>query len=216
MSTRLSPEWLRGLALLALACVGTAALAADALELRTDRERQRLASERQRVEVRYAAQVQQCESQFIVTSCIEQARAERREAMEQLTQQQSAIEETLRKHRTAQALERLQEKERAAGLRRATPPQPRVVQRQASAASAASGPAGPVPGADVPAMAAPDAAPALSAAERRRNEAAFKQRQKAAAEHRAEIERRTAARAREHKPAASLPIPASAAASASR
>ncbi|MED5619251.1 hypothetical protein [Ideonella sp. BN130291] len=218
MSIPLSPDApLRAVAALLLAAWTANAPAADALDQRTERER--VANERQRVESQYAAQVRQCESQFIITSCIEQARADRRLALEHLAQQQSVLDEALRKQRAAAQLERLQEKQREAALKRAAPAQPRVVQRQAAVASAASAAEARV--ASAPAVARheePGAAhpPALSAAERERNEAAYRQRQKEAAAHREELARRNAARAQVHKPAASLPIPAAVAASAAR
>jgi hypothetical protein len=207
MSTLRSPEGLSVALLLALAC--GAAFAADALDLRADRERQRTANERRRIEAEYTARIRQCESQFVVTSCVEEARAQRREALDRLTQQQAVIEDALRKQRAAERMERLQEKQQQAAERRNAPPvPPRVVHRSARPASAASGAASSA-ALQLPASHLP------GAAEQRRNQAAYEKRQKDAAEHREQVEQRNAQRAATRKPAASLPLP-SAASAASR
>jgi hypothetical protein len=210
MSTLRSPERLALALLLALAC--GAALAADALDLRADRERQRAANERRRIEADYTARVRQCESQFVVTSCVEEARARRREALDRLTQQQAVIEDALRKQRTAERMERLQEKQQQAAARRDAPPAPtRVVQRGARAASAAGGVSSGAPASaaafQLPSSHLPDAG------QQRRNQTAYEKRQKDAAEHRALVEQRNAQRAASRKPAAPLPVPPSSAAS---
>jgi len=211
MSTPRSPERLAAALLLALSCC--AALAADALDLRADRERQRAANERRRIEAEYTSRVRQCESQFVVTSCVEEAKAQRREALDRLTQQRAVIEDALRKQRAAERMERLQEKQQQAAARRDAPPAPpRVVQRGARPASAASGAAASTAASaafQLPSSRAP------GAAEQRRNQAAYEKRQKDAAEHRALVEQRNAQRAATRKPAASLPLP-SAASAASR
>jgi colicin import membrane protein len=206
MSTPPSPDRLRLAAGLLLIVVSGMACAADALDLRADRERQRAVNERRRIEADYTARVRQCESQFVVTSCIEEARAQRREALDRLTQQQAVIEDALRKQRAAERMERLQEKQKQAAERRDAPPAPpRVVRRGGTAASAAASAPAPqvlqLPPSHTP-----------SAAEQQRNRAAYEKRQKDAAEHRATVEQRNALRAAEHKPAAPLPVPPAASA----
>jgi len=204
MSTRLSPDGPRRLLAALLLGGVSAALAADALDLHFERDRQRVANERRRVDEAHAARVKACEAQFFVTSCIEQAKAERREALDRLTQQQAVIDDALRKQRVAERLERLQEKQQQAAQRRNAPAaRPRVVRRGAEAASAASAPEE----ADVALPARRPEGP--SAAEQRRNAQAYRQRQQAAAAHREAVEKRNAERAAAHKPAASLPVPAS-------
>lgn len=213
MSIRPSPELLRTAAVACLVACCAAATAADALDLRADRERQRASNERRRIEAEYGARVRQCETQFVVTSCIEEAKAQRREALDRLTQQQAVIEDALRKQRAAERLERLQEKQQQAAERRNAPTvPPRVVHRASRAASAASAAASAPASSSSPAIRLPESH-LPSPAEQRRNEAAYQQRQKAAAEHKALVERRNAERAAAHKPAASLPLPAASAAS---
>jgi hypothetical protein len=212
MSTRLSPDLLRWVAALLFAACAGSALAADAMDLRADRERQRAANERRRVEADYAARVKGCEAQFVVTSCMEQAKAERRQALDRLRQQQAVMDDALRKQRAAERLEQLQEKQQAAAARRNAPVQPpRVVKRGAQAASAAD--AASAAGASGTAHATHPGALQLpqqhepTVDEQARKQSAFEQRQESAAAHRAAVEKRNAQRAAGHKPSASLPVP---------
>lgn len=199
------PELRAPTLLLAFAAAVCAAHAGDALDMRVEQERARVAAEKQRVESVYEAKLRQCQSQFIVTSCIDDARAERREAMDRLSQQQAVMDDALRKQRAAERLETLQEKREAATRRRETA-RTQVVERAPSRSAPASSalPRAYAEGASHPRPEAPNAA------ERERNAAAFQARQRAAAAHRESVERRNAKRAAGHKGAAPLPLPASA------
>jgi len=160
-------------------------------------ERARIAHERRQVESNYSAEVARCESQFIVASCVEKARQQRRTALDRLSREQNVLDDALRKQRAAERLQRVQDKRRAIAERPAEPP-PRVVQRAASASVA--------PAASRPVSAAHDARP--SAAEQAEREAANERRVHEAAKHRREVEQRNARRAVTRKPAAALPMPA--------
>lgn len=209
MLTPLSLDLSRLVAVALLVVCGTAALAADAANLTANRERQRVLDDRRRVEADYAAQVARCEARFVVTACIEQAKAGRRQALDRLTQQQAVIDDALRKQRKSERLERLQEKQHVAAQRRDAPiVPPRVLRRGLPGSSAGAVPqASSVAPAPSAAQAEHTKAP-MTAEQRRRNEAAYQQRQEEALAHRQAVEQRNARRAATRTPAASLPVPA--------
>ncbi|MEP6738873.1 MAG: hypothetical protein ABJA61_00755 [Caldimonas sp.] len=193
-------------------------------------EKSRIAAERSAAEASYAARERECRQRFIVSSCIEDARRERRAALDGLRARQIVIDEAARRERVAARRAELaakaaedarRDRERAA--------------RAATAASAASAPHDIRSRPLEPQQAAPRGAPAASAASGRsrsdpaglglkprkvesgsvreareaRSRASFNTRQRQAAEHREEVVDRTATRMLQHPPAA--PLPASAA-----
>ena len=178
-------------------------------------ERQRIAGEKAEVEKAYAAREAECRRRFIVTSCLDAARRDRREAVERLRQQEVVLDEAQRKLRAAQRIEEIRSKVSADEAKRREAEarvQAREAQRQEQAArveAAAS------------AASAPSAAAAASAPVRARTPPtkrpvdagkaaqAYEQRQQQAQEHRAAVERRNAERAGKNKPSRPLPAPAS-------
>jgi len=106
---------------LALALLAGTAGAAAAADERAERER--IARERAAVQSRYAQQEQACRGQFAVTACVDRARAERREAMDHLTEQERVLDEAQRKRRAAERLARIEQRTHA-------PPSAREQQRR--------------------------------------------------------------------------------------
>jgi colicin import membrane protein len=168
------------------------------------------ASGQRQIEAVYASQVHECRSRFVVTSCVEKAKAQRRRALDELKQRQTIEQEGHRKQRAIERQERLREKQQEAVARRnALGEPPEVVQRETSAArkkGSAARPDAPSPGPGDRSQLVPQPDAAL----RSRNESAYWNKQQAAQTHREAVERRNAQRAAGHKPAAPLPLPAGA------
>ncbi|MEO8079023.1 MAG: hypothetical protein ABI641_00740 [Caldimonas sp.] len=208
-----------------------AAVAATA-DPQADAQR-RIASERSAAEARFRQQERACRERFVVMSCIDDAKRERRRTIDRLRSEQVTIDAT-RRHERA-------ELRRAALQQKAAEEATRGAASDSSAASAASGDAGlgtlqvrrrrppearrfiPETGAAREPKAAHGlrppadrASPAVSADERRakeaRNRAAFEERQREAAKHRAEVVDRTTRQMLQHTQAAPLPVPRAASA----
>jgi len=162
-------------------------------------ERARIAAERAQAQKVYDARYRECQSQFAVTACVDKARAERRAALEQLSQQQAVLDDAERKQRAAQRARQIHEKmsqSKAPVQGSASPPlqvkAPRV-SRAASGAAAARAPAS-------------AASVGLSDAQRAQHRTDYERKQREAAEHREELERRAVDRAsHQDKPVAPLP-----------
>jgi hypothetical protein len=73
-------------------------------------ERDRIARERAEVRARYAERAAECREQFVVTACIERARAERRESLDHLDAQQRVLDDAERKRRAGERLKRIRGK----------------------------------------------------------------------------------------------------------
>lgn len=167
-------------------------------------ERARIARERGEATQRFQERQRECEQRFAVTACVDEARAEHRQALLRLRGQESVLDEAERKRRAAQRMAAIREKVSAEAARDASPrparPAPAmnvVTPRQKPAApSAASRPA------------AAASAPERSAQEARSRER-FERRQREAKAQRDEAAKRQAERAKPGKtPAAPLPDPA--------
>src|SRR4051812_43403834 len=177
-------------------------------------ERRRIAIEQAQVEQAYAAREAECRTRFVVTSCIDAARHDRREAMEKLRQQEVVLDEAQRKQRAAQRIEEIRAKVSAdEGKRREA--EARVQTRDAKRAEEAEAAA-------VAAVAASPTAAAVSSPARGRvarvkrpvdtaqAASAYDKRQRDAQEHRAAVERRNVERAAKSKTARPLPAPSGA------
>lgn len=179
-------------------------------------ERQRIAKERAAVDQRFQAAQQACEARFASTACLDQARAERRGALEQLRREQLLLDTAQRRQRAADRLRRIQDKQREADAR--PPAAPMVaasgvqsaaapgLSRQGAARSARR--AEPAASATTPRARVdrPPAAAAPDAAERRAAKRADHDRRQAAFQaHREAVLRRNAERAARQPPAAPLP-----------
>ena len=199
-------------------------------------ERTRIASERAAVEARFSERERECRTRFIVTSCVDDAKAERRQALDKLRVHQLGVDEERRRERTAQRQAELAEKA-AEDARRDRERAAHVAARAASDA-ASQGAGGnsfelrsvtrPTAAASGAPRAAAHSSDALgvkphvpeSATVRQEREAssraAYEARQREAAEHREEALQRAARRTAAKPPAAPLPVPAAASAAPRR
>ena len=173
-------------------------------------ERARIREERAQAQRVYEERERECHERFAVTTCMDAARAQRRQAMERLRHEELVLDSAERKQRAAARETRVREKQIAQEAK----PAPSVVpERAAAPTKARSKTPSKAPGSttdDV--VPAANATGRISEEQARRNRAAFEAKQKQAAEHRAEVERRNAERSQGSKPSAPLPVPGSASA----
>jgi len=214
---KIVPSHVCALAALAIAASApVSALAADG------GERARIASERAEVEKRYADRERECRGRFVVTSCVDDAKRDRRKSLDALRARELKLDEETRRART---------EARRAELAAKAAEDARRDQARAASAPARSGKPfethPPASGAarsehearDRPLTAADRLGihPTVrgSEAERREREAAsrasYEARQREAAEHRREVEDRNVKRLQDHPASPSLPTPAASA-----
>ena len=79
-------------------------------------DRNRIQSERARIEVRYQPEVAACYARFAVTDCLRNVRVRQREALDTLRRQEIAINDAERKRKGLEQLERIKEKSSAQRL----------------------------------------------------------------------------------------------------
>ena len=175
---------------------------------RADAEGDRIRAERSAANARLVDQQRECETRFIVATCIEDARTENRMTLARLRQQELQLDEGRRRaaaeaRRTAIA-EKAQAQQTRASEAEAQPPRVRV-RRDPQAAPESAGRAS---DAEAPRAPAPPATPPGRAATERRSEQAFDARAREVRAHRQAVERRNAQRAAQGKVAAPLPPPA--------
>lgn len=196
-------------------CFG-AALQALAVE-GADAERARLRTEREAVEATFKRKQAECEARFVVTSCVEDARREQREALARLRHREAELNDAERKERTAarrQEIEENAKRDRERQKEASVPAkgdalrkdaEPRVTVRPPPQARPSSRPASGSFGGGIFSERPVDEA---------RSRAEFDARQRAIAEHRQQVEQRNLERAAKGKVVAPLPTPASLPASA--
>jgi hypothetical protein len=170
-------------------------------------DRERIRSERAAAEAEYSTQMKKCNQQFVVTSCVNEARAKRHALISRLDEQQHALDQAERARR---ASERTQSIDSKVGGDEASR------REEAARERATNRPAGkepkPVP---APAGAAPRApraasSPAQRAEQEENARLTYEKKQRDAEAHRQEVERRNQEHARKTRPAAPLPMPAAA------
>jgi hypothetical protein len=167
-------------------------------------ERSRITRERGEATQRFQQRQRDCEQRFAVTACVDEARAEHRQALLRLRGQESVLDEAERKRRAAQRMEAIRDKVSAEAARDASPRPARTA--PAMTVSAPRQKAAAPPAAPRPASAA--SGPARSAQEARSRER-FEERQREAKAHRDAAAQRQAERAKPGKAAvAPLPDPA--------
>ena len=218
---------IRCVCLVAVAIAGASPVGATSAD---DQERARLAAERAAIESRYSARERECKERFVVTSCVDDARRERRQGLDALRSRQIQLDEARRRERTAERQAELaakaaedarrdREREARAGTQaHREPPRPLEPRHESQTGDAASQAARRGSGLDRPRAkfggSAAKPAPAETAEARRvheeRSRAAYDARQQQAAEHRREVNEKNAERSKAHPPAAPLPVPASA------
>jgi septal ring factor EnvC (AmiA/AmiB activator) len=182
-------------------------------------ERARIASERAEVEKRYADRERACGERFVVTSCVDDAKRERRESLDALRARELKLDEEIRRARTdarraelaakaADDARRDQERVRAASApARAGKPfeSPRGASASSSGHESHDRPLGAGDRLGIE--------PTQRGSETERSEreaasrASYEARQRQAAEHRREVDERNAKRLSEHPAATSLPTP---------
>jgi len=215
---------MKSLFVLVVAVAG-AAHAIDPAEERA--ERQRIASERAQAEATYSQREQACRERFVVTSCVDEAKRERRKTLERLRQQEAVLDEGLRKQRAAERLEDIggkvggkDKEKRDAALRAQQRERERseALGRATGASAAADAAASHAAAASAPKVSRPSSAARTDAA---RTDAARrveerKQREIDVREHKEAVARRSEERAASGKrPAKPLPVPEAASSPAS-
>jgi hypothetical protein len=163
-------------------------------------ERERIAKQRQAAEVQYAQREAECKRRFVVTSCIDQARADRRQSLDNLHQQEIALDEVERQQRSAEHRRRRDAKAWDEINKPAPEPRAPRVPKQREAKPL------------LPPSAASRPAPVDRSADEQQARERFEARQREAQDHKAEIEERNRKKAATRKPA--LPMPAAPGASA--
>ncbi len=158
-------------------------------------ERAQIRARGDAVEAQHAQREQTCRKQFVVTQCLEKARADKQESLRALRAQELALDDAQRRQRAQAQGKRMAEKAQARAQPKPVPPpkEPLVpIARQTIKPASASA-----------------SATDRSAAEKRQREA-FNARHREIQAHRAEVEKRNAERAKRKVPKP-LPVPASAA-----
>ena len=195
---------------IAVAAAGSArAEDPTAEEIRTVK---RIRAERAEADAAYERKVKECAQQFVVSSCVEAARAERHAAHLRLDREQQALDEAKRLRRAEDRRNAIEAKTTGAEAQaREAAAQSRSQARSASEPTRAA----PVPASGAASHAAkpvPDAAQRAEQEARARR--AYELKQLQAEAHRREVEQRNAERARKTNPGAPLPVPPEVAGSA--
>jgi colicin import membrane protein len=195
---------LLGMALLLGSTVRAQAPAGDAAQ------RERIGAERAAAERAYVQQVESCRQQFVVTSCIDEARARRHAVLVRLDREQQVLDESRRAQRASERLQAIDSKGSGEEARRRE-----EAARKRSANQRGIEESRPAPAA-ASAAAPRTARAATSAVERaeqeRRAKRAYDVKQVQAEAHRREVARRNEEHARKARPGAPLPTPAASAA----
>jgi hypothetical protein len=193
-----------------------AALAAEPDDIAA--ERARIATARAAAEQRYVEHERECQKRFIVTSCVDEARRERSATLSALRREQNLLDDRVRQARAAERQEELRERAQTEAARASAPRPPREAasnvpfDRPTQAAGAAPR-AQPQPNPVLKGGAGSLGERPRSAEQQARSHATFDAAQREAAQHRAEVEAKSARKAAEgKKPAAPLPVPSGASA----
>jgi colicin import membrane protein len=220
-----NPATLAGL-LLALAGLAAPAVAAPSAD---GAERARIAAERSALDARFAERERECRQRFVVTSCVDDARRERRRGLDGLKARQLQLDEAKRRARTEERRAELAAKaaddakrERAARNGPASAPAARDDGLPHGLEPRHDGAASDVPRLGVlrdhrgsgsgAGLTSGHAEPAeVRQTREARSRASFAARQQQAAEHREEVLDKTVKAMKDRRPGATLPLPASAA-----
>ena len=176
-------------------------------------ERERIAAERRAAESRFVGAQADCQTRFMMTECLDTARAERRQALDGLQRRQLVLDDARRRERAAErlTLQRTRAAEQAeAASASASASASALLQQQARRPAASASRPAPVDArtdtsAEVAAAASAARQAEAAAAPRRR--AAYDQRQQAARDHQQALAARNARQDAIKPPAAGLPVP---------
>ena len=189
-------------AALAVLCLGCWVAGAMAAEPAT------LADSRRAVEERFRADSGRCAQRFDVNDCLDQARAQRRQALQALRDEELGQAEQLRRERAQARREAVQARQAAASARPSSSPagegadKPRQVEAAASGGFAASSTS--APSASSPARALPGGEDSAAAAERAQRAQARRQ---ALEERRSRVQQRLEERRARGVVESPLPVP---------
>jgi colicin import membrane protein len=194
----------------ALLAMVLATLWATGLSLAAGGERQRIADERLAVGALYDEMERNCQQKFAVTSCVDEVRARRREALAPLRERELRLDETDRSQRAAERRAAVAAKQQAA-LSRVAPAEPMVLVPRLREAPASAAPAARAPRPQRAATAASgraqDAASRAQLAQQRRDAARATQER---------VARRLAEREKSSRRSPPLPLPGASAADTGR
>lgn len=235
---RAAGGWLRcSVAACGMLLAAAAAAAAGPAEAAAAAEHARIAAERQAVEARFARAQAECRQRFLVTDCLEAARAERRAALAPLQRQRMVLDDARRRERAAERLRAIQARARTLDTRAEAPSAPlrRQPRKAPAAAPTPAGAAAAAGSASAAAAAAPASAAALrqarpaaatparratpektekstaAAQQAQRQRDSQQQREQAALAHAEAVRQRNARQDAKRPPAAGLPVPATSA-----
>ena len=174
-------------------------------------ERERIAAERRAAESRFVGAQADCQTRFMMTECLDTARAERRQALDGLQRRQLVLDDARRRERAAErlTLQRTRAAEQAASASASASASALLQQQARRPAASASRPAPVAARTDTSAevAAAASAARQAEAAAAPRRRAAYDQRQQAARDHQQALAARNARQDAIKPPAAGLPVP---------
>ncbi|WP_353093285.1 hypothetical protein [Methylibium sp.] len=85
----------------ALVTIGAASVSRGEAAASDTALRERLSTERRQVERDYAAQERECTQRFLVTACVDAAKAQRRDALKRLSTREAALDDAERTRRAA-------------------------------------------------------------------------------------------------------------------
>jgi len=162
-----------------------------------------LATERAAAHTRYEAAVRACQGTFAVTGCTNEAKSERRIALDRIAREEAALDDAQRRRRAEERRQRIAQKQQASAARAAASAPDVRLRAPRQLAPAASAP--PRPSRRAEPRSAQAAAAEGAAAKERASQA--QQRRDRAAAHAEEVRRRDRERDARKPPAAPLPVP---------
>lgn len=165
--------------------------------------RERLGVERAAAQTRYDAAARECQNAFAVTSCMNQAKSERRSALDRIAREEAALDDAQRRRRAEERRQRIAQKQQAAAARAAASAPDVRLRTPRQVAPPASAP-GHTRRAE---PRSPETEAAEAAAAKRRVEQAQQRRERAAAHEEEVRQRNEKERAGGKPPAAPLPVP---------
>jgi hypothetical protein len=168
-------------------------------------ERRRIADERRALDARYAQDLRACHEQFVVTSCVDDARQRWRQALAPLREQEQGLDEAARQQRARERQAELVARQAKAAQRAAssTTQGTRLAKPPRAASSAAAG-ASDVPASSASKAGAKDFSADAQARERARTAQAVRTQSELDQQRIAQRERQSAAKGKRSDP---LPVP---------
>lgn len=170
-------------------------------------KREQLKQERAAIQQGYAKRQAACRETFAVTDCLNRARTDMHAKMKVVREQELTLDDAARKRRADANAERLNAKAEAARARQGSASAPRAAQAPASAASRAAPKKGSFELDGLPKPTTP-----RTAEDEAQSRERFEARKREIQEHREEVLRRNAEKAKSAPPVQRLPVPTAASA----